>query len=591
MPRYSLRRLSVSPSKPKSLLLLPIGPMALSNPSHRKSPFEKPTSQAPLSQSLSSSSPPLRLTSDASPSYFFSHSQRVSGAKHGLLVTCTVIHIAVSGNMNHVAMRFMKEIAANDEWRGLVLEKLKETSRSRDGLGVVYSMLVQCYLDLGMIDSVIETMRKIGKLGFHPSIQVYNSLLMVLLKRKRMECAWQVFVEMPEWEDQSKVSSCLSVFIQEFCSHGDFESACKLLFGMKNCVGCADVIAYTMVIDALCKRGFLKEATSLLYKLIQMGNSLDTILVSSIIDGYCKDGKLVEAKSLLGLPGRVPDVFTYNSFILTLCRSGNMEEANEIFMEMFDLVLIEACCKIEDLAGAECVFNALKRDGLQPDAFVYNVLINGYSKKGFMHRAYELKYMMTQDGVSPDIVTYNTIMHGLVKRGYMSDCRGIYDELVRRGFSPDKITVTSLIHSYSKEGNLAEAYLIWCNMTKNKTKPDIVTCSALLHGFCTKKRMQDANFLFRKMLGLGLKSDLILYNTLIQGFCNVGDVNEACQLLIAMKHDGILPNNATYRALVRGLERKGVENAEEIASMKMQDAYIKSGFVLDDSTYCVHAFA
>ncbi|XP_020596608.1 pentatricopeptide repeat-containing protein At2g19280-like isoform X1 [Phalaenopsis equestris] len=240
-------------------------------------------------------------------------------------------------------------------------------------------------------------------------------------------------------------------------------------------------------------------------------------------------------------------------------------------------VLVDGHCKNDDIQGAENVFNALERDGFKADVTTYNTLINVYSKKGHMHKAYELVDLMRKAGIFPDSVTYNMIMHGLIKRGFA--IKTIFNELIRRGYSPDKMyssdkfTCTNIIHGYSKEGRLGEAYLIWCSMSKRGMAPDVVTCSALLNGFCKMHRMQDADVLFQKMLDAGLVPDLILYNTLVRGFCSVGDISKACQILVMMRASGIFPNDTTHCALIIGFEKNGIENAQESVTMLMQQMF------------------
>ncbi|XP_065001723.1 pentatricopeptide repeat-containing protein At2g19280-like [Musa acuminata AAA Group] len=560
--------------------------------------------------------------------YFFRLSQWYNGSKHGVRAVSTMVHIAVTGNMNHIAVKLLRIIARNvDEHSDgvqhqLVFGVLRETCTNRRVLETVYSMLVMCYVDKGMVKMAIRLVDDMRNLGMYPTIRVYNSLIKLLLESKQYEVAWQVFVEMPSSSFGSNqcIVRIVSLFIRELGAHGDFDCACKLLFEIQKYGGQADVVVYTTMINALCKWGLLKEAAALLYKMLQLGISHDDVLVSSVVNGYCKAGRLVDAAHLLNSLSGIPDVFVYNSFILMLCKNGNMVEAYELFKQMFEVgldpdsfnytaiidgycraceldqalktfalmlkrgveptcmtytVLIESYCDRNDLCGAEYMLSVMKMEGVQPDVVTYNTLINGYSKKGHMHRAYELKDVMEKDGVSTDVVTYNILMHGLIKRGYVKESREVFNELVRRGFSPDRITFTNVIDSYSQDGNLEEAFLIWCSMSNNGITPDVVTCSALLNCFCKRQRMQDASVLFHKMLDAGLEPDLILYNTLICGFCKEGNISEACRFMFMMNENDIFPNNLTYEALVCCFEKIGVKNAAENAAMKMQEIFFE----------------
>lgn len=560
--------------------------------------------------------------------YLFRMLQRCDdNPEHKLQTYCTMVHIAVSGNMNHVAKnllcRIVKSNVQFEDGLNLIFHALWKTRRNATELETAYSMLVICFAEDGMLDIAIKLMTKMEKFGFYPSNGVYIAIGFFLKSEftKKFESNRDIFVEMLSLGAQL-IGLTLSLFIRQFCACGCLDSACKLLYDIPTFGGKADSVAYTIVIDAFCKRGFLKEATSLLFKMSEMGLSLDSTVVASLVHGYCKIGRPESAMILLNISACVPDSFMYNSFIFSWCQIGDVESAHTLLNIMFELdvapdsinyttvikgycrlhqinhamktfaqmikrgieptivtyaVLVDGFCKIDDIQGAEFVFNAVERDGLEADVATYNTLINGYSKKGHMHKAYELIDLMNKAGVSPDSLTYNMIMHGLIKRGF--SIKTIFNELVRRGYSPDevyspdKFTCTNIIHGYSKEGRLEEAYLIWCSMSKQGMKPDVVTCSALLNGFCKMHRMQDADVLFHKMLDASLEPDLILYNTLVRGFCSVGDITKAHQLLIMMKASGIFPDDITHDALIICFEKNGVENAQESATMLMQSCF------------------
>ncbi|KAM0938963.1 putative tetratricopeptide-like helical domain superfamily [Dioscorea sansibarensis] len=512
--------------------------------------------------------------------YFFRLSQRSHGIQHNLRTICTLIHISVSGNLNHIAVNLLRGIVAElgegeGEWIHLVFDVLRDGSRERKDLGIVYSMLVRCCVDVGKVGAGLQLMERMKRYGFFPSVVEY----------------------------------CMG-------EHGDFGGAWKLVLEMWSGGVGVDVVVYTTVIHGLCKQGFVREGTCLLYKMLQMGVIIDSVLIASVINCYCKAGRMSEVKVFRSFPECVPDVFMYNSFMLRLCRDGNVVEANRLLNEMFELgvtpdsynydTLVVGYCKSEqveealkvfgqmirrghrpsvltytvlieghgkenqcELQTVETFFHAMKTDCLQPDVLAYNALIHVYCQMGYMSKAYELKDMMMRDGVSPDVATYNILMHGLIKRGFILESRELFNELVRRGFSPDKITYTDMIHGYSKQAKFEEAYLIWCTMTENGTKPDLVTCSALLSSMCKAKRMHEASVFFQKMLSIGLEPDLILYNTLIRGFCSEGNVDEAFNLLSAMAKHGVFPDNSTCRSLIYGLEKKGMENPIESAALKL----------------------
>ncbi|XXG41151.1 hypothetical protein AAC387_Pa01g1680 [Persea americana] len=574
-----------------------------------------------------------RILNDALALYllrWFDHSKE---SNLGIRSVCRMINISALCNIKHISMHFLRYLASHKCGEEVsyiaVFDVLGETCKDRRILETVYSMFVFSYIGEQKTEVALELVCRMKLLTFFPSVRVVSTLIRMLSESKRMDLAWELFLEMQSCGmcfDAVTISS----FIREYCLEGSLACACNLLFEMKN-YGCKpDVVAYTIVIDALCKRRFLKEATSLLYKAIQTGLSFDSVSVTSVIDGYCKAGRTVEAMNLWKICGCSPNIFVYNSFMSELCTNGNVIEAVELFDEMTMLgmlpdcfsyttiingyckvqnihralkyfgemlkkglrpivatytVLIDGYCRVGDLQGAEYLFLLMIKEGLIPDVVTYNVLINGHTKNDHMDKALKWLDMMRMDDVSPDIATYNILIHGLIKRGFVKESLELLDELIRLGLSPDKFTFTNVIDGFIRVGRLQEAYRVWCRMSENGMRPDAVTCTALLNGFCKAARVQEAEALFQMMLDTGLRPDIILYNTLVNGFCSQGNLNDACRLVNMMEENGIIPNNVTYWALVHGYEKHGFANASENAAIKIHQLLRKNGIAVDKSQY------
>lgn len=564
--------------------------------------------------------------------YFFNWSECCSGSKHTIRSVCRMIHILVSGNMNHRAMDMILHLVRNyseAESCDLLLKNMCETHTKRRVLETTYSMLVNCYVMENMVNMALKLTCEMEHLNIFPSVQVCNKLLRELVRSKQLELAWGL-LEVMQSRGMGLNAFTFTLFIHKYCSEDNIESGWKLLLEMKNYGIQPDVVSYTIIIDSLCKLSCLLEATSLLFKMMQLGISPDSVLISSVIDGHCKVGEIEKAINIFKVFNLPLNIFMYNSFISKSCSDGNMEKAYRLFHEMSELgflpdcfsyttmirgyckagdiekafqyfgkmikggtkpsvatytLLVDTCCKSGKMEMAESLFQKMMTEGLQPDVVAYNTLMNGYGKKGHLQKVFELLGKMISSNVCPDVVTYNTLIHSLIKRGFINEARDILDELIKRGFSPDVVTFTNVIDGFSKQGNFEEAFLVWYYMSEHRVKPDVVTCSAILNGYCRERRMEEARRLFRDMIDIGLNPDLRLYNILIHGFCSVGDMDEACNLVSTMVEHGILPNNITHRAFILGFEKKWVKNPLECAASKLQEILLRYGIDFDVDEY------
>ncbi|GAB4836171.1 hypothetical protein Ancab_001084 [Ancistrocladus abbreviatus] len=560
---------------------------------------------------------------------FFRWLEYSVGFKHTIRSVCTMICILVFGNLNHRVMDLLKDLVQDhvgeDGYHNLLLNAIQENCTGGWVLETVHSMLVQCYVELNMINAAVELVYQMEHFGIVPSAGACNSLVKSLLESNQEELAWDLLEAMRRHAMVN--ASHISLFIYHYCCKGNIGCGWKLTLDMRNYGVKPDIVAYSIVIHSLCKMACLKEATLVLFKMIKVGFLPDSVLLSSIIDGYCKMARQEEAIRIINTFNVPPNIFVYNSFISKFCKDGDMVQASNIFSEMSEsgflpdcisyttmisgyckardtgkafqylgrmlksgiqpsvttyTALIEYYCRSGEMEMAEHLFCKMTDKGLRPDVVVYNALINGYGRKGQLHKAFELCDIMKYAGVSPDSVTYNIIIHSLVVRGFVNEARDILNELIRRGFSPDLITFTDIIGGFSNRGQFEEAFLVWSYMSKFNTKPDVVTCSALLNGYCRARRMEEASALFHKMLDVGLTPDLILYNTLIHGFCSMGNINDACNLISMMVKQNIMPNDVTYRALILGYEKKCVNHPAKSAGSKLQHILREHGLHVID---------
>ncbi|KAK4787235.1 hypothetical protein SAY86_011068 [Trapa natans] len=477
--------------------------------------------------------------------YFFRWSERCTGIKHTIRSLCTMVHIMVTSNKNcravdlilYMIRRYCKDNNSYD----LLIHILHQTHRERKILELVYSMLVDCYIDEGMVNTAYCISYKIKQLNIFPSLGVCNKLIERLLQLKQLNMAWDFFEEMQN-HGIAINASIICLFIHDCCARSDIGKAWKMIALMNNHGIRADVVSYSIIIHSLCRMSCLKEATCVFFKMLQARVHVDSVLISSLVDGYCKVGNLHEAMNVLKINNIHLNIYLYSSFITRLCRDNDMLNASDMFHRMTE----------------------------------------GYAKHGLLNEIFELLSIMRSMNTPPDIVSYNILIHCLILKGFMHEANNILEELIQRGFSPDKVTFTTFINGHSRRGDFKEAFLAWFNMSEKQIEPDLITCSALLSGYCKVEKMEEANALFKMMLNTGMKPDVILFNTLIHGFCRTGNIFDACEMVRTMVQHSILPNNTTYRALILGFEKNHAVNPSEIANVKLQEILrtcgIHSGF-------------
>ncbi|KAK7285360.1 hypothetical protein RJT34_20129 [Clitoria ternatea] len=214
-----------------------------------------------------------------------------------------------------------------------------------------------------------------------------------------------------------------------------------------------------------------------------------------------------------------PDVHSYNTLILALCRVGNFTKAR-FFLEQMEL------------PGFRC----------PPDTFTYTILITSYCRHGMLtgcrkatrRRIYEanrLFRLMLFKGLVPDVVTYNALIDGCCKTYRVGRALELLDDMKRRGIVPNRVTYGSFIRYFSTVNEIDKGVEMLRDMQR---------------------------------LGHGVPSSSC-YTPIIHALCEGGRVVEAWRFVVELVEGGSVPREYTYRLVcdaLRGAGESGLLDGE-----------------------------
>ncbi|KAK7285710.1 hypothetical protein RJT34_20488 [Clitoria ternatea] len=294
----------------------------------------------------------------------------------------------------------------------------------------------------------------------HPSL-IYNSLLIALLRKNQLSLALSIFFKLldaaPHVHSKSIACNHLLVALRKAGMKVEFKKVFQRLRDKKGFS--FDTHGYNVCIHAFGCWG--DYATSLaLYK---------------------------EMKEKGLFP---PDLCTYNSLIIVLCKLGKVEDALIVWEELKGsahepdgftyTILIQACSKTYRIGDATRIFNLMQGNGFRPDTLVYNSLLDGLFKAAKVNDACQLFEKMVQEGVRPSCWTYNILIHGLLKNGRAEAAYTLFCDLKKKGQFVDGITYSIMVLQLCKEGQLEEALQLVEEMESRGFVVDLVTITSLL---------------------------------------------------------------------------------------------------------------
>ncbi|KAG6495136.1 hypothetical protein ZIOFF_042927 [Zingiber officinale] len=261
------------------------------------------------------------------------------------------------------------------------------------------------------------------------------------------------------------------------------------------------------------------------------------------------------------LLARVPlDTYTFNILMSSLCDSGHLVEARQLFDKM---------------PSKNCL----------PNEFTFGILVRGYCKLGLCDTALELLDVMERQGCLPNIVIYNTLISSLCKEGLVSKAENLVECMRKHDLLPNVVTFNSRISALCKAGRVLDAYQIFLDMQEDQELglplPNQITFNLILDGFCKAGMLEKARSLVDLMKGRGLFKSTVSYNIWLSGLVKCRRPLEAQQLLVYMVEQGVEPNLYTYNIIIDGLCKEGMI----IGARSVMSLMRKNGLSPDTVTY------
>ncbi|KAL7137446.1 hypothetical protein ABFS83_10G092400 [Erythranthe nasuta] len=248
----------------------------------------------------------------------------------------------------------------------------------------------------------------------------------------------------------------------------------------------------------------------------------------------------IELYSLVRNDGSFPSIWAFNFFLESLVNTGRFSKTLEIFSDAVDsdgwvdkfsyAKAVQFAVKLGDLVKGLDLMNRMKKCGIMPNGFVYNVLIGGLCKEKRVDDAKKLFDEMLRRNVFPNRVTYNTLIDGcntlpggLCKMGRMEEANRILEEMAFYGLC----------------GNVEASVALYEDAMKKGVSLNEYTCSILMNGLCKEGKMDRAKEFLTKLKEHGVVLTEVLLNTMVNGYCKVGNVDKA-----------LLPSYITYNTII-----------------------------------------
>ena len=356
-----------------------------------------------------------------------------------------------------------------------------------------------------------------------------------------------------------------------------------------------NLITFSIAMNCCCYCGRIDYAFSLLAGIIKRGFVPDAFVFNVIIRGVLSQGKVKEAegmfRKLVRLREIQPDVVTFTTMINGMAKTGNASMALWLFSYMEEngcepnsvtyATVIDSLCKRGLVDEALKLHSKMVQKGILPDIYTYTPIIQGLCKADKQEEAAQLlKNMFDDMNISPNAWVFNILVDAYSKAGKLEDVKRTIQIMEKRGIYPDIITYNSLLEAYCLQGQIDDAFAVLKTMASKKIIPDCITYNILLHGLCQVGRPVEALTFFYKVRGQGHMVDSVAYKTLLDGLFKNQDADRALSFFHVMKCNGEVLNKDTYNIVIRGC----IRNKKYNEACGLIDKMVDCGISADAST-------
>ncbi|KAI7734643.1 hypothetical protein M8C21_026331, partial [Ambrosia artemisiifolia] len=438
-----------------------------------------------------------------------------------------------------------------------VLEARKVFDELHEGNGLLWSLMVVCYVRCNMLDEAVDVFQKMPV----RDIVAWTGLISGFSKTDGgLEKALEYFglmrrrgeVEPNEFTLDCVIRVCgrLDALVEGMSLHG---LVIKYGFEFEHSVSGA-------LIEFYCACKAIDDGKKAYCGLSKPGVSCS----NSLIEGLVEMGRIEEAESVFNSIDK-KDPSTYNLMIKAYSLVNRYEDSVELFSRMPHKVLasfntmISVYSRNGDLNKAFELFEAVKHER---DIVTWNSMISGYIHNAQHEKALNLYKSMHGSSIKGSRSTFSSLFHACSCLGSLQMGKLLHAHLAKTPLISDVYVGTSLVDMYSKCGSVTDARLSFISIAN----PNVAAYTALINGYAHHGMCSEAILLFENMVNVGVKPNAVTFVGVLSACAHAGWVNEGMKYINQMKKSyNIKPTIEHFTYAVDLLGQSGrIQEAEEL---------------------------
>lgn len=270
-----------------------------------------------------------------------------------------------------------------------------------------------------------------------------------------------------------------------------------------------------------------------------------------------------------------PETFLFNNLINSYSKLGNISYARQLFdnIPQPNLFSWNTILSAYLKSGKLSEMRSMFYTMPYRDGVSWNLLISGYASHGLVHEAVKVYNLMLKDGLDNlNRITFSMMLKLSSSKGCIDLGRQIHGQIVKLGFESYVFVGSPLVDMYAKMGLVYDAKRVFDGMTER----NVVMHNTMITGLLRCGLVEESKRLFCCMA----EKDSISWTTMITGLIQNGLEREAIDLFKEMRSEGLAMDQFTFGSILTACGGLlALEEGKQIHAYIIRTDYMDNVFV------------
>lgn len=200
--------------------------------------------------------------------------------------------------------------------------------------------------------------------------------------------------------------------------------------------------------------------------------------------------------------------------------------------------LITKLVNVSSDIGCICYARKVFDKFSEPDVFLWNAMVRGYSKHNMFGDAIDLYSRMQAMGVSPDCFTFPNVLKACSGSQALEFGSRVHGQIFRHGFECDVFVQNSLVAFYAKCGRIGRARTVFDRLCDRS----IVSWTSIISGYTQNGEPMEALRVFSQLRRSNVMMDWISLVSVLRAYTDVEDLEQGkaihgCLIKLGLEHE------------------------------------------------------